>query len=114
MRVLNLKTPVLALILAVAAEALLQALSMAVGFALRPETSINLLDRCLQIFYFPAEIIAFLCLPSSSFDKGSDHGIQIIVVFILFALIQWYLIFLAGIGTYRHFHKKHHEDIRAA
>jgi hypothetical protein len=113
MRLLKLKTPVLALILSIAAVALLRALSMVVGFAYYPATSINLLDRSLELFYFPAELLAFLCLPSSAFIKGVPPLVLMEVVSAFFALVQWYVILLVSIGLYRHFHKRHRDDIQA-
>ena len=113
MRLLKLKAPFLALILAVLAVVVLQALSIAVGYALRPETSVNLLDRTIQLFYMPAWILTFLCMPSRYFDKGVEPSVLLWIVAVFFALTQWFLIFLAGIGIYRHFHKRHHEDFQA-
>ena len=59
---------------------------------------------CWAYFYMPADIATFLCSPSSQFEKGS-LPVQGFPFFYLFALVQWYLIFLAGILFYRHFYK---------
>jgi hypothetical protein len=106
MRLLKLKTPLLALIFAVVALPLSFGLSALVDFVSRPQTSVGLLERCLWVFYYPAEVLAFLCLPGSSFEKGSEQPIQMLAVFIPFALLQWYLIFLIHIGVYRNYTRK--------
>ena len=105
MRLLKLKTPLLALILAIIAFALLQAISMAVGSALSPQTRVNMFDRAWRFFYLPADTLAFLCLPGSFFHEGLQPVAVMEAVYGLCALLQWYLIFLAGIGLLRHHHK---------
>ena len=68
---------------------------------------------CWAYFYMPAELATFLCSPSSQFEKGS-LPVQGFPFFYLFALVQWYLIFLAGILIYRHFYKTKGRDEPAA
>ena len=111
MRLLKLKTSVLAIILAVAAFVVLRAGSMAIAYALSPETSLNLFDRALAVFYWPADTLTFLCLPTSVYYKGHESLVSVEVVPALAALLQWYLIFLAGIGSYRHFYRRRHEGV---
>jgi hypothetical protein len=104
MRILKLKTPVLALYLAGLAAPSSVLLFNAVQFALRPRASMNAFDWLFIAFYTPASLAAFLCEPSSNYEKGlRAHGFPF---WIIFAMIQWYLIFLVGLGIYRHFHKK--------
>jgi hypothetical protein len=106
MRLLTLKTPVLALILAFVVVVMLLVVSLAVNFALSPETEVNALDRALEFFHMPAYAVAFLCLPSSWFDKGHEPMVLPRVVLCLVPVLQWYAIFLGGIGCYRHFRGK--------
>ena len=113
MRLSNYKAPWSALVLALAFLVLSFALVVISNWLVWPDWGSTLLQRILWFLYVPAGIGMFLFLPDSSFDKGSLHPIQIPVVFLLFALIQWYLIFLAGIGIYRWFHRKHDEKVSA-
>jgi hypothetical protein len=114
MRFLRLKPALLAAVFAVAALAASFALSAIIHFALRPETNVNVFDRVLWCLYFPAAISTFLCLPGTSFEKGLEQPVQILVVFILFALLQWYLIFWVGISIRRRFTRKDHETSHLA
>jgi len=68
---------------------------------------------CWAYFYIPADLASFLCVPVSHFEKGS-LPVPGFPFFYLFALVQWYLIFLAGIPIYRHFHKTKGGDEPAA
>jgi hypothetical protein len=108
MRLLKLKAPVLALILAVAALALSFGLSYVVGLVWHSTShdQTNPLDRFLGNLYHPAEMLALRCLRGSIDLRTSVGWGLFIVVGCIFILIEWYLIFLAGIGIYRHFSKR--------
>jgi 5-carboxymethyl-2-hydroxymuconate isomerase len=108
MRLLTLKTPLLALILSVLASVLIRAISLAAGFVLNPQTSVNLFDRALGAFYWLADTLTFLCLPRL-YHKGRGSLMSAEMVPDLGALLQCYLIFFAGIGWYRHLHRSRHE-----
>jgi hypothetical protein len=101
MRIFKLKTPLLALLLALFALAA----SVSAGFAIHSDLSVA--GRILTWFYRPTEWAQSLCLPSSYFEKGFDGGRFLFPAsFFLFGLLQWYLIFLVGIGIYRHFQRR--------
>jgi hypothetical protein len=76
--------------------------------------NIDALFVCLAYFYVPADLAASLCLPISQFEKGSLPVQGVPFLFYLFAFVQWYLIFLAGILIYRHFYKTKGRDEPAA
>jgi hypothetical protein len=100
MRIFKLKTPVLALVFAVTAF-LLTLLSIP---ALNHLQSDFLFDG-FKWFYFPSDLAAFLCGSVDEYAKGAvpKPGFPF---FLLFAFLQWYLIFFIGIGIYRRCHKK--------
>jgi hypothetical protein len=108
MRLSKLKAPVLALILAVAALALSFGLSYVVGLVWHStaDDQTNPLDRFLGSLYHPAEMLALRCMPSSIDLRTSGGWGLFIVIVCIFILIEWYLIFLAGIGIYRHLSKR--------
>jgi hypothetical protein len=108
------KAPWLALVLELVVLVLSFVLLVIAKWVVWPDWSSTLSVRILYFLYAPAGFATFLCLPDSSFEKGMFQPIQILVVFLLFALIQWYFILLGGVGIYRRFHRKHHENIPAA
>ena len=96
MRLLNLKTPVLALICAIIALVLSGVLSC-----------VQLLDHFFVLFYYPAEMLAILCMPGSfnPYDGGLETILYFSVICAL-ALLQWYLICFAHIYIFRHSARK--------
>ena len=104
MRILKLKTPVLALLLAIAAL-LLTLISIPVMNFLQ----VDLLFWTWQCLYFPSELAADLCSSGDQFLKGVIPKPEF-PFFFLFAFLQWYLIFFIGIGVYRHYHKKGRDE----
>jgi hypothetical protein len=114
MRLSKYKAPWLALVLELVVLVLSFVLLVIAKWVVWPDWSSTLSVRILCFLYAPAGFATFLCLPDSSFEKGMFQPVQILVVFLLFALVQWYFIFLGGIGVYRHFYRKTHENIPAA
>jgi len=114
MRLSNCRAPWLALVFELVVLMLSFVLLAICKWVVWPDWSGALAVRILLFLYAPAGFATFLCLPDSSFEKGASQPIQILVVFLFFALVQWYFICLFGIGIYRRFHRKHDENILAA
>jgi hypothetical protein len=105
MRIFKLKTRWLALIMAATALLLSGVLSVVHDYAVGPHWGTTLFDECFRAFNTPAISISILCLPSSALEEGGQPLIVLPVYFVFFVL-QWYLIFFAGIGIYRHFSRR--------
>ncbi len=103
MRLLNLKAPVLALVLAIAALVL----SVVLSYCIR-------IPEQIFMFYYPAIILSGLCAPSSFPDTNCgaylyDHhcGATFFWFFLwLFSFLQWYSIFLIFIHFFRRYKHK--------
>jgi len=107
-RVLKLKTPLLALVLSVAAEVLLILLALAARIASPPDRPV-LASQFFGWFHWLPDWLVW----SSMRVFKPFHDIQSFqaqftctLMFIFFALTQWYLIFFVTIGLYRPFHSK--------
>jgi predicted membrane channel-forming protein YqfA (hemolysin III family) len=95
----KLSTPVVALALAV----------FAFGF------SYGLLywepvGQCVALFYYPASLLALLCLPDKSLEVVTYQAFQVEAANWLFEFLQWFVIFLLIIGGYRYLLRKAHES----
>ena len=100
MRILKLKAPVLALLLASAALLLTLLFIPVMNFL-----QIDLLFLIFAYFYFPAELAVFLCSSDDQLLKGVVPKPEF-PFFLLFVFLQWYLIIFVSIVIYRHYHKK--------
>jgi hypothetical protein len=111
-RILNLKTPLLALVFGVG----LEILQYVFGFCFDNIQS-PLLERCLLLAdKLPYKFSTWCNAEIWSWSYSSDPRMEYTDLFfdVLFGLIQWYLISLAAIGFYRHVHKKHCNEKAAA
>ena len=105
MRIYKLNTSLKALLLAHIAFAV----SFGLGFFILAN---SVAGQVLTLFYAPTEYFQNICLPSTYFKKGmgpidvgmSDRFLECFC-FYFFGLVQWYLLFLVGIGIYRHLSK---------
>ena len=90
---LKLKTPVLALVLAVSAFAV----SVAVLCVCEE------VGRFVALFYYPAVMLAMLCAPD---PYGEGGPLLYLLCLVVYGLLQWYLIFVIPIGVHRHFSRR--------
>ena len=102
MRILKLKTPVLALLLAIVALLLTLLFIPVMNFL-----QIDLLFWIFMCFYFPSELAVEIC---SSIDVKGEVPKPEFPFFIVFAFLQCYLIFFIGIGIYRRYHQKRKDE----
>jgi hypothetical protein len=103
MRVYKLNTSLLTLLLAHIALAV----TFGIGFFILANSAAG---RTLSFFYAPTEYFRDLCLPSRFSEKYfvgsmSDRFLEGFS-FYFFGLVQWYLIFLSGIGIFRYLSKR--------
>ena len=103
MRICKLNTSLKALVLAHIALAV----SVGLVFFINANSEVG---RGLEFVYAPTEYFSGLCLPSRFSEKyfvGSmnDRCLEGFS-FYFFGLVQWYLIFLMGIGIYRYLSKR--------
>jgi hypothetical protein len=77
------------------------ALGLVVGsVALSSLFKSHAVEMAITALHFPAGILAFLVLPAETFTKSGNPALYMAVAFTL-AVLQWYLIFAAGLWLLR-------------
>jgi hypothetical protein len=107
-RLLKLKTPVLAIILGAIAEVLTVALGLLARRTSSPDSP-ALAWLFLGWFHSLPEalVLSFMRAFKPFHDIQSIQAqITVTLLIVLFALLQWYMIFLASIGLFRRFYRK--------
>ena len=107
-RVLKLKTPLLALVCSIAAEVLLFGVALAARFASPPHSPV-LASRFFGWFHWLPDWLVWSSMGVfKPFHDIESFQAQLTctLMFIFFALVQWYLVFLVGMGLFRRFYRK--------
>jgi len=107
-RLLKLKTPVLALVFSVVAEALSFIVAVLARTANDPDNPV-IATRFLDWFHqLPFWLVESFFETFKPFYDSESFPAQLtrLVLEILFSVAQWYLIFLVGIGLFRHLYRK--------
>jgi hypothetical protein len=101
-RILKLKTPLLALVFSVGMEVLLLILCV-FCYDKAP-----LFNQCWWLLHDLPDRFSRWCTNevwSWYYGPSSGRDFTSVFLFLLFAVIQWYIIFLVVIGSYRRFHR---------
>ena len=101
-RLFNLSTPVLALVLSVAGEIVFMVLGAIAGRQGRPG-EVTEFSRLFMLFHDPPSALSHACMNWLRLPSAEPAGS---ILFILLALLQWYIILFLAIFLYRRFRKK--------
>ncbi len=107
-RLLKLKTSVLALVVSVTAEIMFFGVAFLASKASPPDHPV-LAWQCFGWFHSPPEWLTMSFMAAfKPFHDIQSVQVQVTVtlMILLFALLQWYVIFLVGIGLLRRFYRK--------
>src|SRR2546421_11160391 len=96
-RILKLNTPLLALVFSIPAEVAFCLVAFVAARIGRPDEP-TLFSRCWGWFHDPADALS---LQSLRFIRPQSIEPSRTIIFVLLALLQWYLILLIAIFLYR-------------
>ena len=107
-RILNLKTPLLSLVLAVTAEVLLFVAALLAGRTNSPDQPVLAAQFFGWFHRLPDWLtMSFMAAFKPFHDIRSVQAqITVTLMIVFFALLEWYIVFLIGIGLFRKFYHR--------